>query len=686
MPLKLTAGKPLAIVALAAIVLLTIAVYLPGLKGPFIFDDQPNITLNQDVAITDLSAASLRQAALSNESGPLKRPLPALTFGLNHYMAGGFANTVPYKGTNLAIHLVNAMLVYWLSHLLLQQLRRRGAIAPTGLFAWLPALIAAAWALHPLQLTSVLYVVQRVTSLSALFVLAGLITFMHGRLRTEQGQRHGYLLMTVGIVVGTVLGLASKENAVLLPLFVLAIEIACFEQPLRNSVIRGKLGGYYAIVIGIPFAAALVWFAFHPDIIQRTYVSRDFGPVERLLTEARVLWSYVGLIVLPRIGAFGIFHDDIPISAGLLTPWTTLPALLGVIAMAILAFAARRRYALFSFAVFWFLIGHSMESSLIGLEIAHEHRNYLPSFGVLMGAIYGLSFAIEKLLQLRAAVILLLCYVAVFGFTTYSRAHTWASEDRIIETAAKNHPNSARSQYMLAEVFARKRGDPIAALNHYKRAAELDPHDSHPLIKLLIIASDTTIRGAPDKPDNMQGDELPFVEGLPTFVSLGKVDGRLSLVVSEAVMKEIRRRLREEPVRPHTSFTLGLLSACVNHGARSCRHLYQQAAAWYELALSNSNANDLARSYLASGLAGLYLGHGDHAKALSAATQARQYDPSNAAHWLMEAEVYLYLNRREQAASIIDQTIARYGPLEGETHEKAEALLAILNSKRKDGQ
>jgi hypothetical protein len=121
---------------------------------------------------------------------------------LNHYVAGGFADTLVYKTTNLVIHLVNAILIYWLSFLLLEQLSKKKLSIPDRMRSWLPGLIAGAWALHPLLLTSVLYVVQRMTSLSALFVLAGLITFVYGRQRVQESGRHGYLLMTLGLVGG----------------------------------------------------------------------------------------------------------------------------------------------------------------------------------------------------------------------------------------------------------------------------------------------------------------------------------------------------------------------------------------------------------------------------------------------------------------------------------------------------
>jgi tetratricopeptide (TPR) repeat protein len=671
-------AKRKALLALPLVLLATTLVYSPGLKGPFVFDDQPNITFNLDVALTDLKAESLRRAALSNQSSPLKRPLPALTFGLNHYVAGGFADTLVYKTTNLVIHLVNAILIYWLSFLLLEQLSKKKLSIPARMRSWLPGLIAGAWALHPLLLTSVLYVVQRMTSLSALFVLAGLITFVYGRQRVQESGRHGYLLMTLGLVGGLLLGLTSKENAALLPLLIVVVELVTFDRSAENLITRRRLHLYYGLIVFLPMAVALLWLALHPEVILNGYDLRDFTLTQRLLTEARVLWLYVGLLFFPRIDAFGIYHDDISVSTGLLTPWTTFPAVFGLIVVVVAALLFYRRYALFSFAVLWFLVAHSMESSFIALEIAHEHRNYLPSFGIIMGGICGLALVAQKLRRPRLGTALLVCYITVFAGVTYSRAHTWATEERIIETATQNHPRSPRSQYILAELYSKK-GDPLAAMRHYKRTAELDPTDPYALIKIVITASETTINGTPT---NVNGDPRFNIPGLPEFVSPTRIADRTSLKVSDAIINEIERRLREEAVRAHTSFTLGLASFCVNRGQKNCGHLFEKVVSWYNLALSNPTNHNLARSYLASGLAQLYLDHGDYEKALIAARKSRQYDASNAAHWLQEANVYIHLGELGKAEQIIRQTTARHQRLAGDERKQAELLLQKVDARR----
>ncbi|MCC7413512.1 MAG: hypothetical protein IT495_17985, partial [Gammaproteobacteria bacterium] len=100
--------------ALMAGLLLPAAVYLlfaPGLTGGFIFDDYANIVENVYLAAAGGSVPErLLLAAQSTEAGPLGRPIAMMSFALNH-AASGFSPTA-YKITNLAIHAVNALLVY----------------------------------------------------------------------------------------------------------------------------------------------------------------------------------------------------------------------------------------------------------------------------------------------------------------------------------------------------------------------------------------------------------------------------------------------------------------------------------------------------------------------------------------------------------------------------------------------
>ena len=103
--------------------LVTAAIYWPGLHGGFFFDDYANIQRSKAVALEEISISSLLSAARSGVSGQLGRPVSQLSFALNYHFSG--FNAFAFKITNLVIHCVNGLLVYVLALQLFRSMRDR---------------------------------------------------------------------------------------------------------------------------------------------------------------------------------------------------------------------------------------------------------------------------------------------------------------------------------------------------------------------------------------------------------------------------------------------------------------------------------------------------------------------------------------------------------------------------------
>ena len=451
------------LLAAFALTAMTVAVYWAGLPGGFYFDDEANILVLESVRLEVLNLPNLRDAANSGVAGFGGRPIAQLSFALNHYFSG--FDAIAFKATNLAIHLIAGIFVYLVARHLLA----------ARMFAGVAAML---WLLHPLQLTSVLYVVQRMTSLSALFLLAGFLLHMIGR---ERGGRGGVLMLLGAWSLLWPLSFFSKETGVLFPVLVLAWEVI-----VRRGT-QGRLDGFARLLaagVGLGFAAGLI-YALLPagQWLWAGYEMRGFTLPERLLTEGRVLWFYLGLIVFPRLEAFGLYHDYMPLSTGLLVPWTTLPAWLGLAGLVWIAWRARHRAPLLAFGIAWFLIGHGMESTVLPLEIAHEHRNYLPSFGIVLIGAWGLMRAMThngwpKTLGVALAVVV----TGYCALTTALRAHMYGEAIRRTQIEAQHHPESARTHFDAGRALA-ARGQITAdspqysfARIHYERAGQFDPN------------------------------------------------------------------------------------------------------------------------------------------------------------------------------------------------------------------
>lgn len=420
---------------------LATVLFLPGMGGAFIFDDHANIVTNGAVHVRDLSLATLRQAAYSFQPGGGSRALVMLSFGFD-YWRGGLDPAV-FRTTGLFIHALSTVVMAVFLRgvfVLLAWPARRAAVAAL--------VVAMLWAIHPLQVSSVLYVVQRMQTLCTLFTLLALLFYVRGRqaqIEGKSGRRD--LLLTLFC---SSMAFACKEDAVLLPAYTLVLELTVLRFRAAHTALAGLWRkGYIALVLlgGALFLLYLLPRHWHWE----AYPGRDFSSIERLLTQGRVLLMYLGQILLPLPQSFPFYYDDFPISRGLFHPLGTMPAWLGVAGMLVWAWCWRQRRPLFALGVLVFFAGHFVTSNVIGLELAFEHRNHLPLIGVLL-AVTDLACAVAARLHmppLRASRYVVAGLVVVLMGTlaslTWMRATIWGQPLEFARMGTEYAPGSARA-------------------------------------------------------------------------------------------------------------------------------------------------------------------------------------------------------------------------------------------------
>ena len=474
---------------------LVFAVYYPGLSGGFVFDDGANLLDNQHLHLDELSWSGLREAALSGNAGLALRPVSSLSFALDHYFTGRF-DPFYLRLVNLLIHLLNGASVFAFTCLLL---RAYTAYRPdTGYAAGqcerVAFVVAAGWLLHPLALTSVLYAVQRMNSLSALFTLWGLSFYLWGRLRMAGG-KSGLPLMAGGIVGFGTLATLSKENGALIALYALLIETVLLRFQTQPAANRRALLSFAGVVLVLPVAGAAIYFVSQWDWVLGSYNTRTFTLTERLLTESSVLWLYLKWIALPNNAGLGLFHDDIPVSTGILSPPTTLAAVIGLVVLAAAAAGLARKAPLLSFGILWYLVGHSMESSFFALELVHEHRNYLPMYGILLIVFHALTREGRnaKLTRFRRGAAALL--IVLFGATTALRAMDWGNDIVLYQREVEHHPQSSRAHYQAGIQYGllllqdkNNSAFHMKADYHFKESQRLDKSSTNGLFGLIYLS------------------------------------------------------------------------------------------------------------------------------------------------------------------------------------------------------
>jgi hypothetical protein len=519
-------------------------------------------------------------------------------------------------------------------------------------------------------------------SMSALFVLAGLIAFMYGRQHLSTNATYGFSVMSAGLLAGLVLGVASKENAALLPLFVALIEVTLFGHDDIDKGVRRRLWLFYVLSAAICLFA-LIW-SIASGIVEKSYLGREYTLAERLLTESRILWHYVGLVLLPDLRKFSLFHDDIPVSSGLLAPWTTLPALASILLIAFAAVLLIKRQPIFGFSVLWFLIGHSMESGLIGLEIAHEHRNYLPSMGLLMGIAYGLCSGFSSFRTRLAPAVLGVALIGALGTVTHLRAQTWSTEEGIITQMVHHHPLSARSQYMMGEFKEKQLRDPVSAILHYQKAAELAPHETGYYIKMAVTATTIRMQEMPDDraPGVAVSSSAPQHIALSNLASLVRSQNETRLELNKTITSRIANSLKQDPPSALTVNMLQALARCVDQMTDDCQRLHAEMIGWYRALLENPHLYARVRNDFTIYLFNLGMNRGDYDLALWSAKTSLAYDPGNHSYSLMEANAYVSLNQPDKAEEILTSLNHSSRPLDIETISNRNQLLSIIRTRR----
>jgi len=403
--------------------------YWKGLNGPWLFDDIPHLL---PLVQGNFNPDNWQEFILNN-SGPLKRPVAMASFIMNALLNN--ADLWWWKFTNLMIHILTGISIFWLTALLFSS--KDQEISQEH---WLyGSVIAGIWLLHPLHVSTVLYTVQRMTQLSALFVFLALLSYIVGRKRQIAG-KSGDALLAVAFILFMPLGIFSKENALLIPLYMLLIEIFLLKFKSSVSAYINEKGLKILLILPILIGISTV-VMFFDELVLDKYIIRDFTIYQRLITEFRILVIYLSLIVIPVQRNMGLLHDDIILSKHLFDPPETIASLIGILLILVIAWRSRTKYALFAFGIFFFFSAHLIESTIFPLELMFEHRNYFASYGIILALLALLKAA---KLQKWLISIFITGIFTTFGFTTYLTADTWSSTKSLYNYVYEVHPKSRR--------------------------------------------------------------------------------------------------------------------------------------------------------------------------------------------------------------------------------------------------
>lgn len=419
---------------------ITAVVYWPGLTGPLVFDDHQNLAPMKEWLAGE---KGVWRVIFDNTSGLLGRPVSMASLVLNVQLLG--PDVWGLKLGNVVIHLVTGALVYWLLTLLI---RIQPPVQATSQLVarWLPSVVAGLWLLHPLQVSTTLYVIQRMAMLSAMFTLITLIAYIAAREAVRADRRTRAAALFTVACAATLLATFSKENGVLAPALCALIEFWLFVPAVGQR--RHPLSWVFVLgALVAPAFAALIATLAQSHFIVAEYANRPFTLVERLMTQGRVLWDYLGALLLPYGPRLGLYHDDYVISHGWFSPATTLLAWLGWIVAFLTAWRLRQRAPGIGLGLGFYLVAQALESSVFPLLMYFEHRTYLPSVGALWAIASLVILTADQLAPRmhhprRVFVAATAALLGMLAVATFARANVWQSQQSLLAQGLEYHPQS----------------------------------------------------------------------------------------------------------------------------------------------------------------------------------------------------------------------------------------------------
>jgi len=353
---------------LAMVFVLLLLSYGNSFNCSWHLDDFDNITDNASIQIKELTWENVKKVSLGiMNTGLLSRPFSYISLALNYYFGG--LNVFGYHAVNFSIHFLSFVFLFlFIFNTLKLPILKDRYEKHAYTIALLSALL---WAINPVQVTAVTYIVQRMASMAALFYMMSMYFYL--RFRTAHSRIHLGFYMASCILCGMI-AIGSKENAVMLPVSIFMYDLF-FIQGLTIDNLK-KNCKIFAIPVLVILLAAVLFYDFSADL--KDYQYRPFTMRERLLTEPRVILYYISLLFYPVAPRLTLIHD-IQISKSLFDPWTTIVAISTIPVLVGAALVKAKKWPLVVYCILFFFLNHAIEGSFFSLEIIFEHRNYLPS-------------------------------------------------------------------------------------------------------------------------------------------------------------------------------------------------------------------------------------------------------------------------------------------------------------------
>jgi tetratricopeptide (TPR) repeat protein len=447
------------------IAFLGLIVYSNTFDVPFIFDDW--ILVVQNPLIKDIEYfLDLNKAEHKAEEMRLTevtrrhfrtRVVGNLSLWANYRVHG--LDVWGYHSANLALHIINAVLVYLLVALTLRTplLKSSSLSVRSNSVALFVGLLFVS---HPLQTEAVTYIVARFVLLVAMFYLLTLVLYIKAReLRSAEGQNgrksFNSLVLYCTSVLTCVLAMKTKENAFTLPVAIALYEFMFFPGPHRMRRALFLVPFILTmLIIPLQFLDMNMGGGIGRTLEEATRLELSLPRADYLFTQFRVVVSYMGLLLFPITQSFS--HDPVVYHSFFTPPvFLSFVFLCFVLCVGIYLYCRSRNTGqalrLSAFGIFFFFLALSVESSVLPIgEIMVEYRVYLPSVGLLTSVVVLVFSGSPRKNVVFPA---LLAIVLGLSAVAYERNAVWKTNISLWEDVVRKSYGKARGHFNLGVAY-----------------------------------------------------------------------------------------------------------------------------------------------------------------------------------------------------------------------------------------
>ena len=443
--------------AALAIALLVAVSYLPALRGGFVWDDV--IFAEEPIVHSSSGLRSIWFAPADIKKEAHYWPVVYTTFWLEHKLWG--LDPAGYHAVNIALHLLNCLLLWRL----LTRLRVPGAVV-----------IAAVFAVHPVHVESVAWIIERKDMLSALFYLSAVLVWI----RFVEAPRPGRYALALGLFTA---GLLSKSVVVTLPAALLLWHWWQQRRATRIDLLR--MTPFVAVAVAITVGDLSFYMSREP-------LELGYSLLERALIAARALWFYAGKLVWPA--DLAVIYPLWEIRVGDLLGWVYV---LAAAALAAGLWLGRRwigRGPLAGVLFFAVTLGPVLgfvDYGYMQFSFVADRFQYLAGIGVLALPIGAAAHGVGKLPDgyRRGALGLAAAVVVVLGVLTWRQAGIYRDEVTFFSHIVALNPQARNAHHNLGRVLltADRAEEAVAAA---RIAVEQEPEfaDAHSNLGLALLA------------------------------------------------------------------------------------------------------------------------------------------------------------------------------------------------------